>query len=95
MRYLAGKERVRPALAAVLPAESGGFTCLVDTGATVDCDASTLLHFARLGTDFMKKMYGIENPRVGLLSNGAEETKGNKVVKEAHQLIKADASRKR
>lgn len=92
MRYLAGKERVRPALAAVLPAESGGFTCLVDTGATVDCDASTLLHFARLGTDFMKKMYGIENPRVGLLSNGAEETKGNKVVKEAHQLIKADAS---
>ena len=90
MRYLAGKNRVRPALAAVLPAEVGGFTCLVDTGATVDCDAGTLHHFARLGTDFMKQMYGIENPRVGLLSNGAEETKGNKVVKEAHAAIKAD-----
>ena len=36
----------------------------------------------------MKEMYAIESPRVGLLSNGAEETKGNKVVKEAHQLIK-------
>ena len=90
MRFLAGRNRVRPALAAVLPAEAGGFTCLVDTGATVDCDAGTLHHFARLGTDFMKKMYGIENPRVGLLSNGTEETKGNKVVKEAHAAIKAD-----
>ncbi len=92
MKFLAGANRVRPALAAVLPAESGGFTCLVDTGATVDCDAGTLHHFARLGTDFMKKMYGIESPRVGLLSNGAEETKGNKVVKEAHARIKEDAA---
>lgn len=88
-RYLSGRDRVRPALAAVLPTETGSFTCLVDTGATVDCDAKTLLHFARLGSDFMKKMYGIENPRVGLLSNGREETKGNKVVKEAHALIRA------
>ncbi len=91
MRYLSGKERVRPALAAVLPNEQGGFTCLVDTGATIDCDAETLLHFARLGSDFMKRMYGIESPRIGLLSNGAEETKGNKVVKAAHALIKAEA----
>lgn len=90
MRYLSGKERVRPALAAVLPAQSGGFTCLVDTGATVDCTAQSLHHFARLGSDFMKKMYGIENPRVGLLSNGAEATKGNKVVKETHPLLAED-----
>ena len=87
MRYLSGKERVRPALAAVLPASNGGFTCLVDTGATIDCPASTLLHFARLGRDFMKNLYRIDNPRVGLLSNGAEPTKGNKVVKEAHVLL--------
>lgn len=87
-RYLSGKERKRPALSAVLPSESGGFTCVCDTGATVDCDANMLLHFAKMGSDFMKKMYGIEAPRIGLLSNGAEETKGNKVVKEAHQLIK-------
>lgn len=91
-RYLSGKDRTRPALAAVLPSISGGFTCVVDTGATVDCDANMLLHFAKIGSDFMKKMYGIESPRIGLLSNGAEETKGNKVVKEAHQLIKNEES---
>lgn len=87
MRYLSRKDRVRPALAAVLPAENGGFTCLVDTGATIDCPASTLLHFARLGRDFMKELYRIEEPRVGLLSNGKESSKGNKVVKEAHVLL--------
>ena len=87
MRYLSGKDRVRPALAAVLPAASGGFTCLVDTGATIDCPASTLLHFARLGRDFMRSLYRIESPRVGLLSNGAEPTKGNKLVKETHVLL--------
>lgn len=87
-KYLSGKERVRPALSAVLPSIGGGFTCLVDTGATIDCDANMLLHFGKIGSLFMKRMYGIENPRVGLLSNGAEETKGNKVVKEAHQLLK-------
>lgn len=88
MRFLSGKNRVRPALAAVLPAETGGFTCLVDTGATIDCSAETLLHFAHLGTDFMRRLYRIENPKVGLLSNGAEPTKGNKVVKEAHALLR-------
>lgn len=87
MRYLTKKGRVRPALAAVLPAESGGFTCIVDTGATIDCQAPTLLHFARLGRDFMRELYRIESPRVALLSNGAEPTKGNKVVKEAHALL--------
>ena len=92
MRYLSGAARVRPALAAVLPTERGGFTCLVDTGATVDCTASVLHHFATLGSDFMRRYYGIENPRVGLLSNGAERTKGNRVVKEAHELLLADGT---
>ena len=88
MRYLSTPERVRPALAAVLPAEKGGFVCLVDTGATIDCNAQTLLHFAKLGSAFMRDMYKIDSPKVGLLSNGKEETKGNKVVKEAHGLLK-------
>ena len=88
LRYLSGKDRVRPALSAVLPAANGSFTCLVDTGATIDCPAATLLHFARLGSEFMKNTYRIENPRVGLLSNGAEPTKGNRVVKEAHALLR-------
>jgi glycerol-3-phosphate acyltransferase PlsX len=87
MRYLSGKDRVRPALCAVLPSESGSFVCVVDTGATIDCPASTLLHFARLGRDFMKDLYRIEAPRIGLLSNGKESSKGNKVVKEAHVLL--------
>ena len=88
VRYLTRKNRVRPAVAALLPSEVGGFTCLVDTGATIDCGATTLLHFARLGRDFMKKMYNIESPRIGLLSNGSESTKGNKLVKETHALLK-------
>jgi glycerol-3-phosphate acyltransferase PlsX len=90
MRYLSGKERVRPAMAAVLPAQTGGFTCLVDTGATIDCTPQMLCHFARLGTEFMRNTYGIESPRVGLLSNGAESSKGNKLVKETHPMLASD-----
>ena len=92
MRFLPGKVRVRPALAAVLPSEDGGFTCLVDTGATVDCGAELLHHFGIIGSEFMAKMYGIDSPRVGLLSNGAEKTKGNRTVKEAHQLLEEDGN---
>ena len=92
MRYLSGKERVRPAMAAVLPAQTGGFTCLVDTGATIDCTPQMLCHFAHLGTEFMRNTYGIESPRVGLLSNGAEASKGNKLVKETHPMLAADES---
>ncbi len=90
MRYVSGKDRVRPALAAVLPASNGGFTCLVDTGATIDCTPQMLHHFACLGSDFMKKTYGIENPKVGLLSNGSESSKGNKLVKETYPLLEGD-----
>ncbi len=85
-------ERVRPALAAVLPAENGGFVCLVDTGANIDCLPSMLVQFAHQGSQFMKDMYRLESPKVGLLSNGAEETKGNKLVKDTHQLLKDDDS---
>lgn len=92
MRYLSRADRVRPALAATLPSERGGFVCLVDTGATIDCGASTLLHFAKLGTEFMRATYKIESPKVALLSNGKEETKGNKVVKEAYGLLSAEES---
>lgn len=90
LRYVPAKELKRPALAAILPAESGGFTCLVDTGANIDCNASQLVDFAHMGAEFMQQYYRIERPRIGLLSNGAEETKGNKLVKETHQLLKAD-----
>lgn len=87
MRFLSLPERVRPALAVPLPSENGGTTCLIDTGATVDCTAQVLLHFARLGRDFMRALHKIDSPRVGLLSNGSEPTKGNAVVKETHLLL--------
>ena len=90
MRFLSRADRVRPALAATLPSERGGIVCLVDTGATIDCGATTLLHFAKLGTEFMRATYKIDSPKVGLLSNGKEESKGNKVVKEAHALLAAE-----
>ena len=92
MRYLPRETRVRPALAALLPTQSGGFTCVVDTGATVDCTPQMLHHFAHLGREFMMSVYGIENPKIGLLSNGAEESKGNKLVKESFPLLKGDES---
>ena len=90
LRYVPAKELRRPALASLLPAEAGGYTCLVDTGASIDCTAPQLVEFAHMGSDFMKKFYRIENPRIGLLSNGAEETKGNRLVKETHALLKQE-----
>lgn len=87
LRYLLDEKRTRPALAAILPNMQKGFTCLVDTGASIDCGPSQLVEFAHLGSDFMKKLYKIESPRVGLLSNGTEPTKGNHLVKETHPLL--------
>ena len=87
LRYLLNEKRTRPALAAILPNMQHVFTCLVDTGASIDCGPTQLIEFAHLGTDFMRKLYKIENPRVGLLSNGSEPTKGNHLVKETHPLL--------
>ena len=91
LRYLLNEKRTRPALAAVLPTTTPGvFTCLVDTGASIDVGPSQLVEFAHLGSDFMRQLYKIDSPRVGLLSNGVEATKGNKLVKETHKLLEAE-----
>ena len=87
IKFLLADKAIRPCIAAILPTTQGGFTCLVDTGASIDCGPATLVEFAHHGSDFMRKLYKIESPRVGLLSNGAEPTKGNKLVKEAHALL--------
>ena len=92
LRYLRTPEHTRPCMAAVMPNMKKSYTCMVDTGASVDVGPLQLHEFARLGRDFMRKLYKIENPRVGLLSNGSEPTKGNKVVKEAHKILAADES---
>ena len=87
IRFLLDEKRTRPCMAAILPNMQHSFTCLVDTGASIDVGPAQLVEFAHLGSDFMKRLYHIESPRVGLLSNGAEPTKGNKLVKEAHKLL--------
>lgn len=77
----------RPALPAVIPTKSGKAVA-VDVGVNVDCKAEFLLQFALYGSTYAKIMLGIKNPRVGLLSNGEEEGKGNMLVKETHPLLK-------
>ena len=90
IKYLLDEKRTRPALAAVLPNTAGSYTCLVDTGATIDCVPQQLVEFAHLGTDFMRKLYKIEAPKVALLSLGMEPTKGNKLVKETYKLLEQE-----
>ncbi|MCQ2787146.1 MAG: hypothetical protein MJ199_01960 [Bacilli bacterium] len=90
LRFLATPEMTRPCMGAVLPNAAGAFTLLVDTGATIDVTSHQLHEFAKLGRDFMGKLYNLPNPRIGLLSNGAEPTKGNHLVKETFPLLDAD-----
>jgi glycerol-3-phosphate acyltransferase PlsX len=91
-RYLRTNSFTRPCMAAIMPNAADGFTCLVDTGATIDCTVSQLHSFAKLGSELMSKLYGIESPRIGLLSNGAEPTKGNALGKETFPVLAADST---
>lgn len=77
----------RPALSSVFPTLDG--RCLIlDVGANADCRPSHLLQFGIMGAAYMEGALGAPNPRVGLLSIGEEETKGNQLTLEAHQLLK-------
>ena len=66
----------------------GKYTIVCDAGANVDCKPSMLKEFAIMGDVYMRSAFGVENPKIGLLSNGAEEEKGNALTKEAHELLK-------
>lgn len=79
----------RPALSPVLPTITDRNVLLIDCGANTEPKALNLLQFAKMGSAFMKCIYGVENPRVGLLSNGTEDKKGNTLNKEAFPLLKA------
>lgn len=79
----------RPAIATMMPTETGGYTVVVDAGANVDCRASHLLQFALLGSVYAERVLGVSSPRVGLLANGEEESKGNDLSREAFGLLKA------
>jgi len=81
----------RPALSSVLPQQSGTTGVLLDVGANSDMKPETLSKFAVLGSEFAKAVYGIENPRVGLVNIGEEEEKGNLFTKAAFPLLKDQA----
>ncbi|HNQ46034.1 MAG TPA: phosphate acyltransferase PlsX [Syntrophorhabdus sp.] len=79
----------RPAIATLHPNVSKGtITVVLDGGGNVDCRPVHLVQFAIMGSAFAKSAFGIEMPRVGLLSNAEEETKGNDLTREAHAMIK-------
>ena len=80
---------VRPALAAVLPTRPRG-TVLIDVGATADPKPEMLVQFAQLGVAYAQVTLGIQVPRVGLLTIGAEPGKGNKLTRETHELLAAE-----
>src|SRR5229473_3666653 len=78
----------RPALAAVFPTAISTAAILLDVGANVDCKPHNLEQFAVMGEIYFRSMFGTPRPRVGLLSIGEEETKGNELTREAFQLLK-------
>jgi len=78
----------RPALSSILHINTAAPILLIDAGANADCRPSYLVQFAQLGTIYAKQILGISSPRVGLLSNGGEETKGNRLIQESHKLLK-------
>ena len=78
----------RPALATTIPTRTTP-AVLLDAGANVECRPQHLLQFAVMGSAYARLGFGVERPRVGLLSIGEEETKGNELTREAHQLLKS------
>ncbi len=78
----------RPAIATIHPRIGDGVSILLDAGGTVDCKPTHLAQFALMGNAFASSVLGIDSPRIGILSNGEEETKGNELTRDAHALIK-------
>ena len=80
----------RPALAATIPTRRRP-AVLLDVGASAECRPQHLLQFAVMGEVYTRTVLGTESPRIGLLSTGAEATKGNELTREAHRLLKASS----
>ena len=77
----------RPPLAPLIPTQKG-VSLLIDCGANVDARPSHLVQFAKMGSIYMRNVIGIENPKVAIVNIGAEEEKGNALVKETFPLLK-------
>lgn len=80
----------RPAMAPMLPSYKKG-VLLLDAGANTNCKPVNLLQFAQMANIYLQKIHNIENPVIGLLNIGTEETKGNDLMKESYQLLKEKA----
>ena len=81
------KNITRPAIATLMPNSKESATLVLDVGANVDCRSEHLFQFAIMGEAYAKEILGRKEPKVGLLSNGEEESKGNEVSKEAFKLV--------
>jgi glycerol-3-phosphate acyltransferase PlsX len=78
----------KPPLATLMPNMSGQKSLLLDVGAVTDCKARNLYEFAVMGSAYAKEVMNIAKPKIGLLSNGEEDSKGNELTKEAFPLLK-------
>ena len=78
----------RPALCPMLPTLNGGKVMLIDSGANVDCKPINLCQFALMGKVYLENIMNINNPKIALLNIGAEENKGNELVKTTFPLLK-------
>ena len=85
LRKLKGVDR--PAIATVVPTLKGQ-SVVLDVGANVDCKADNLAQFALMGEVYARYVLGVDRPKVGLLSNGEEEEKGNDLTRETHAILK-------
>ncbi|MDX1444825.1 phosphate acyltransferase PlsX [Lishizhenia sp.] len=78
---------IRPCITSTIPNIRGGNSLILDVGANADCKPDVLYQFAILGSLYAREVYGIENPKVGLLNIGEEETKGNLLTQSAYKLM--------
>ena len=81
----------RAAMGPAMPNKTGGKTVILDCGANAECTPEFLLQFGLVGSLYVKKTFGIENPKVGLLNIGTEDSKGTPLQKEAYGLLKQAA----
>ncbi len=79
----------RPAIATMMPTQVGSRSLVLDVGANTDCKPEHLLQFGIMGEAYFRDLLNEENPRVGLLANGEEESKGNELTKESFKLLQA------
>ena len=82
----------RPAIATPIPVPGSTPTVLLDAGANAECTAPLLVQFAQMGSVYARSRFGIDSPRVGLLSIGEEDGKGNALAKEANEMLRAGAA---